>query len=684
MPDQPKTVPREPPDVPEERKALVTKLTKMVDEAKDYWKPVFARMKKDQQLAKGWQWKDEKTVEFKDSDRYKANLVHRHLRQRVAVLYAKNPRVVAKRRARLDFQVWDGDQQSIQAAQAAVAAAQAGQVQLDETTAQNIQTLMADYQQGMMLHKQMTKIGKTLEIMFGYFMQEGIPDFKQQLKQLIVRVLTCGVGYLKLNFQRVMERSPEMEGKLHDFTERLNHMERLAADVADGEIYEGQAEMEELRLAVAALQDKLDVVVREGLVFDFPKATQIIVDPCCTQLKGFLGADWVAQEYLFTPDKIQELYGVDIGKSYTKHDKFGGTDKRKKGDMAVVYQMWHMLSGLEYHICKGYPDFLKEPGAPDVELEQFHPLFTLTFNDLEDDDEIVPPSNVSLLRPMQIEYNRAREAVREHRIANRPALISTLGLLTEGDKGKLSSHAVNELLELEAVPPGTDVKTIIMAKPVMAIDPAVYEVEGIWQDIQRVVGDQEANLGGTSGSTATESSIAETSRVSSIQSNIDDLDDFLSAMARAGGQVLLAEMSEPQVKKIVGEGAVWPKLAAQEIAEEIFLEIKAGSSGRPNKAQEIANLERLAPFLLQLGGVNPKWLLEQFIERLDESIDLSEAYQTGAVSTVAANQAVQPSTGNAATDPNAQGPSGAANSPAPAASQPGPQPAFPAAGPPGT
>src|SRR3546814_8662225 len=51
------------------------------------------------------------------------------------------------------------------------------------------------------------------------------------------------------------------------------------------------------------------------------------------------------------------------------------------------------------------------------------------------------------------------------------------------------------------------------------IDPNVYETNGIFEDILRIAGSQEANLGGAAGATATESSIAEGSRISSLESN---------------------------------------------------------------------------------------------------------------------------------------------------------------------
>src|SRR5690606_34048623 len=123
-------------------------------------------------------------------------------------------------------------------------------------------------------------------------------------------------------------------------------------------------------------------------------------------------------------------------------------------------------------------------------------------------------------------------------------------------------------------------------------------------------GDQQANLGPTSGATATESAIAENSRSSGLSSETDELDDFLTMLARACGQLLLLEMSAETVKRIAGPGAVWPEFSRQEVADEIYLEILAGSSGRPNRQLRINAIERTGNILVQVPGIRPTKLAQ--------------------------------------------------------------------------
>src|SRR5262249_13833825 len=144
-------------------------------------------------------------------------------------------------------------------------------------------------------------------------------------------------------------------------------------------------------------------------------------------------------------------------------------------------------------------------------------------------EDIYPPSDVEIIRPMQLEWNRSREGVREHRIANKPGYVVAKGVLDDEGKTGLENHDPNEIIELNMTPEQIkDIKAVIAQRPTIPIDRSVYDTDFLMQDILMVSGSQEANFGPTSDSTATEASIAETSRVSSLQSNIDDLNDFLT------------------------------------------------------------------------------------------------------------------------------------------------------------
>jgi hypothetical protein len=661
------------PDTPQSRAALVKEIEKEILAAKQHWDNDFKRMRENERFARGYQWAGQ---DKPDCDRYIANITLRQIQQSVSAIYAKNPRFVAKRRPRLDFALWDGSARSLQRATMIMQAAAAGESVPPETLA-DAQALLADVEKGKNNRVMLDRVAKTLEMVMQYSVNEVKPSFKKQAKQLVRRVKTCGVGYVKLGYQRLLQDNPDVTAQIEDYTQQLRQIEVMAQDLEEGELQEHTAEMERLRIAIQNLNDRKKVVLREGLVFDFPKSTAIIVDPACVQLNGFIGANWIAQEFIFSKNRVKELYNVDLGTNFTAFSVDGSKDK-KNGKFCRVWEFYDIEHKQCFTVCEGYPDFLKA-GAPDITFEQFHPFFALTFNDVEDAKTIFPPSDVELMRSMQLEYNRAREGIREHRIANRPAWMAAKGMFSEADKDKMATHATFELIELDSMPPTSevDIESKLKAKPAMPVDPALYDTEFVFADMLRVSGSQEANLGSTSGASATEVAEAAQTRVSTIQSNIDDLDELLTDIAREASQVLLLNMGKDTVMRIVGDGAVWPEFNREIIAQEIYLEVKAGSSGRPNKALKLANMERMMPYIIQLPGIDPMWLAKRILEEMDDGIDIEDAIVEGMPSIISLNGQAKAFAGDPGDNPNNQGDHGRENAPAMTGTAPGSQPGYP-------
>lgn len=628
------------------RLELVKGMLKRIKDAEKFHEPAYKRMTRNMELAyRGF-------MEDWDEDKYYANVIQRHVQQRTAALYAKNPKCAAKRRDRLDYRVWDGDAAKLQMAMATVDEARANMMEPPMAS----MMLVQDYQEVQQRRQRLDRIAKTLEALFEYYMIEAEPSFKAQMKALVRRVITTGVGFVKLGFQRDMERMPEIAAKIADITARLDHLRRISEEMAEGEIAKDDPESEELMLSLKALSEEPMMIVREGLVFDFPECDAIIIDPLCRQLRGFVGARWIAHKLFLTPEEVKEIYGKDLKDiGFTTYDQKGRSSDTKSArnaarkaladpesqnnPLACVYELYDKPSGLKYVMVDGGKDFLEEPTSPPSRLQSFWPIYALVFNETEHKHQLYPKSDVELMEPMQAEYNRARQGLREHRRANRPKYAVPAGMLEEEDKAKLQSHPANAVLELQALATGQRVADVIQPVQMIGVDPNMYEVKTIFDDVQLVVGAQEANFGGLSNATATETSIAESARTSALGAQVDELDSFMSDVARAAGQILLQEMSLDQVKKIAGEGAVWPELTAQDIQEEIFLEIEAGSTGKPNKAAELRNLERILPYLIQLPGIKPEWLAKEVLKRMDDKLDINAALVEGMQSIVAMNAA---------------------------------------------
>lgn len=658
--------PKSRPPATEAEKELVKKIQRKIRSDKKHHRKAFERMERDMFIAMNGRTKDW------SEKNYAANITGRHINQAVGALYAKNPKVVARRQETIDFQIWDENDTSLMQAFGIMQQAQqmSQAVGTDEMgnpitppippeamqAFQQAQALLQDFQEGMQRREMLNKVGKTLEILYQRAMRDQQPvDFKTAMKQLVRRTKTTGVGYVELAFRREMGRDPIVAQQIQDAEARIEHLRKLLEDATDEDMDEDSAELAELEASMKALMVEPEIVIKEGLIFDFPASTRVIPDKLCRNLTGFIGSRHLTVEYLFSKEQIDEMFGVDLKGRYTAYktdgrpngeDEYGqreigfdddATEKQRQADdLVCVWKHYDKPSGNVYYIADGYDQMLRDPAPPDVYVDGFWPVYSLTFNEVESDKELFPPSDVTLMLNMQQEYNRSRQGLREHRQASRPRWVFPQGAFNEKDLDWLGSAEPHSATGLN-MDPGTDIGKVLQPVPTAGVDPNLYETGQLFQDIQLVVGTQEAMLGGLAKATATESSIAASSSAATINSSIDDLDGFLTRIARAGGQILMREMSEEQAIAIAGRGAVWPAQSLEEIANEVYLEIAAGSTGKPNQASEIDNWSKMLPFLIQMKGINPTWLAKEALRRLDDRLDLTDAIAQSVPSLVALN-----------------------------------------------
>lgn len=661
------------PEPNQARAALVAEWQEKIEAGRKHHRKVFEGMRKSMDFAMQGADKD-----WKADGKFTVPILPRYINQSVSTLYARNPKTTFSRRKRLQYKLWDGRSDSLQAA---MQTAQMG----DAQSMALLQEVLAVRQENAMLDK----MGETLRVLWDYYLNEQAANYKQQLKAAVRRVKSAKVAYIKLGYQRALKPRPEIVGQIADATNKIAEIEAQLKNMAEGNVDELSAEHEKLKLGLADLERDKMMVVREGPVLDFPRSDQIIIDPACIHLKSLAGAGWIVHEFEMEPCDIKKCWGVDVV-GFKAYDKDGKTYSEKKAGKkcARVWQVWDKDRLQTFVIVDGYKDFVTEPASPEIWTERFWPIFPIVFNEVEHYEEIYPLSDIEQAMDIQREYNRSREALRQHRIAATPWWIEGAGM-EEAEKAKISTRAPHEVVSLPSL--GTDQKAadLIQAGPVANIDMNLYETETHFNDLMRIVGYQEAQMGATSGSTATESSIAQQSQSVSQSDNVDDLDEVLTELARAAGQVMLLNVEKSVVMEIVGEGAVWPDTlqTREAAAKEIMLEAEAGSTGRPNKAAELANLERAVPLLQMIPEVNPKPIVKKYLALLD--IDPEEGITEGlpsitAINAIMAKQATNPGaapTGDPTTDPASQGAQGAMNAPSTTVNEPGAQPGYTAPAP---
>jgi len=622
-------------------KAAVKRWLGRVKQGKLRFDPDFRRMRQNMEFAAGLQWDGQKTMRDPDG-RYVCNVTLEGLTQLVSQLYARNPQVEVTRQQRRNFQLWDGKVESLM--EMFQRSQQGRMMGMPDMEAE---ATLTDFKQGRMMEQITDNIADTLQKTLAYQMKSHKPDFKEQMKQLVVRVLTCGVGYCIPSLVR--ENVDELGTTVLPNTaiDRMKLIHGIMEKMMGGDMQEDDPEVETLK----ALAMSLGVSVQTGeyelderIEYDFPPATSIIPDPNCRSLKEWVGARWVSQEFILPIEEINSWFGLD-GDQKMEADPGGMSqlDNEKpivenaEFDPIVdiankpkgrLYRIFDAMTKTHLFVAEGYDYYLQPPEPMEPGIKGFWPVFSLVFNAIEvetNDPEmtvsIFPPSVVDLLRDPQREWNRTRDALRGQRNANAPTYLVRKGVLTEQDISKIENREPNEVVELEGVPADKEPAQIIQVLQVAGIDPQVYDTRPLEQDMMLGAGLQQANIGPAQPDvTATVGTIAENSRLSVSSSKVDDLDGFLSRLMQGSGEMAMQGFSTQTVQRIVGVGAVWPTMDRADYLSMIDITIKAASSGRPNQAIKAQVAMQLTPLLMQLGSPPPA-ILEYLVPILDDQLD---------------------------------------------------------------
>ena len=653
------------------QKALRDKWLTRVEESKSAASRDMDRIRMDEEIERYGSLKGRT-----DENRYVVNVTSRHLQQISAFLYARNPTFVCRQRERMEYVLWDENQETLNNAYALVAQTQMmaqqvsqqvsfyggaqGQVQaqqmLSDPAFVRAQQLIQEVEAVAEKKKYLTKLCKTLEALIQYFIEEQSVSFKYNMESLVRRARVHGVSFLAFDYQRGVNPLPDQSARLADMRDKLGNIaQQIGAEIPQ----EDDAEAEQLRMAIEDLESTIQSTFREGPVFRFFRADEVIIDKNCTDIKTFEGADFVALQYEMTADEIQSVWSVDVAKgakakSSTKVEGsppivgsgnpvgsdpaviLGGGGTSRIGDSSSekykVYHVYDRTMRKEFVISDCYADFLVPPEDDFLQLERFFPILTLTFNP-SNSRELYPLSDVYRLRSMQFQINQNNQARSEQLAASVPAWVAMSSGVSQDQLAQIGDAPAHSVIAIQG-PDNSKISDLIQARPSPSYNPGLFETGPDMSNMYIVTGSQEANIGGISGGSATESAIANQSRSDNLRSQADLLDDFLTEFARCMAQIVLTHMDPVSVAEIVGPGAVWvdPVDDVIETYKELAITIKAGSSGQPNAAAESANLERLLPLMLQLENVSPSALVTRLADLMDiEAEDLLDPSQPSQV-----------------------------------------------------
>lgn len=658
------------------RGLLVEELTIWSRETRTFWRPIYDRIRQEQKFACGKQWPREYLCQTDFLEPYIGDVVQQMINRKTATLYAKNPTPEANRRETMQFTVWDGSQQSLDGARATVATAMALKQQAMQiaATGANVpppppeaeqqvasaQAIIKDYEDGMLRNSLYDKIAETATKLLKREWDLQTPDLIVSMKQMVTRVLTSRVGYIKVLYRREDESPNTVEATVNTLADDLQAMQRAIMRMQEPDFDPKSAEAEKFKLLAQSTQDASNPAVNlpqdEGVIYDFLGATSVLIDKNCKSLREFVGARRIAHEVLMTVDECERKYNINLnGSGCAYYTDNGESDPRAK-DVKVkqdgygpklrqkvcVWEIQDKDTGCVYTICDGVKDFIKEPEPNEPLLKRFWSIVPVVFNcqevevnEPELDATIYPRSDIRLAMPMQIDLNTAGEGLREHRTANRPWWIGVKAKFAsnagESDLMKLASpRPAHTVIMVDSLNPGEKISDSIMAGPTQEIDPKMYDPALSQQALLQATGLQASDIGQQRpNEKATGQEIAAQQKATTDSSNIDDLDFALSTVAQMTWEMMIQEMPKAVVQKLIGPGAVWPDIPQERVKtmNEIYLSIEAGSSGRPNQMAEVENFKIIAPQLgefMQANGYDMEPLIKEGVRRLGDKIDIDE------------------------------------------------------------
>jgi hypothetical protein len=466
--------------------------------------------------------------------------------------------------------------------------------------------------------KQYGDVTRTLEIVVSRLLRDA--RLKKKAKKWVRSAMTVGPGWLRATMQTRTEtiHDPVVQNEINDLKQQLDNIAALQQEAA-----EGCGNQDELRSRIeaqmTALQAKLERQVGTGLVLDVPAPEDVQVAPDCGELENYLDASFIRLRFYKSKAEVlaitgwseDDLKGANLyfQRPASEANGQGGQDNgnhrqewllmtdsaaQTTAGFYLVEEVQHKADGVVYTLVDGiHHKWARAPYAP-RQSSRFYDVFLLAFHYI--DGERHPQSDVQQLERLQDEYGRTRSNFAEHRKRAIPKIAFDQNQIDDTDAKKIADGQIGEMVGIKLR--GEDIGKAMKEISYPQFDPRLYDTQPITTDMEKVSGAQDAMQSGVAvEKTATEAEIQNNGFGARIGTRKDELEDVLSDLAMHVTQIALQTLTEDYVRKIAGPMAVWPKLSVDDILTAFDVEVKAGSTGKPNTAQQRNAWQAMLPIL---------------------------------------------------------------------------------------
>jgi hypothetical protein len=510
---------------------------------------------------------------------------------------------------------------------------------------------------------------KTLEVVIVKVWKRG--KIKRKARRWVRAALTVGIGWLRVTWQQRTMQDAMIRGQMMDIQDNLKKLASMKAEMDErGEAMEDyDSQKLEYDETLEALEAKVEKVISRGMAFDFYRSEDIVVSPEVETVMDYLDAPWIdirtfktvdhaCAEFPDIPRELMEsatIYGrrpmirdenaqlpgttlqtANDADMFAQAAADAVSNKGCGGGFVCIHEQQDRDTGMIYTMIEGVPRYARPPIARSPYATRFYDVFALSFT--ETDGLRYPQSLNTRSHTLQDEYTNLESRLATHRQRVIPKIIFNKKKVSKTAAKTIAASAIGEMVGIEVVG-NIDLSKLLFVPAYPNVDPGLYDTTGIQRNLEIVWGTQEAVMGSvTVAKTATEAKIQEAGTGARTTSKRDTLDDELSEIAQYSAELLVQVLDQADARSMAGSDAIWPTITKpEELDAFVSVEIRAGSSGKPDTAVKIEQWTQELPILStaikEIGALRRsdplqiadclEALVEETVDRFGDRIDLA-------------------------------------------------------------
>lgn len=523
------------------------------------------------------------------------------------------------------------------------------------------------------------RFAETMEILISK--SWALAELKEEARACVGGTLTTSIGVIKATWQEDKGLDPLSIKQLNSLQENMGRIDALKLKMADRPTESLDRLKQQLTEEIAAVNAATEVVTARGLIIDNIATEDMTYPIGVTRVVKTSSLPWQAHRVFMGLDaakaKFPEVAQWDVGVDGTpKTDPWaaalrysqrkpkarvmvpeeghpgiaiasesdasqfttGGDGKTTEmaagdgtGDFLCFHEIWDKSAGIIRYVCEGMPRYVRTPHAPEISTTRFYPFYAMAF--VEADGQRWPQSLVQRSYALQDEYNARRSSYKRQRARNKQGILANSAAIEKDEANKIKTSVEGEVTYVETVG-DTPIQNVFMAKPVVQMDPQLYEVDSIRRDFEEMWGIQQALQGGIKvEQTATESEIQQQGFSTKTAFMREPEEAAFNELAVATAEILLQRLNLADAQEYAGRHAVWPETTSvSDLSSLVSVSIKAGSTGKPNLTSERNAWTQVYPLVVEtikeIGGLReapPTETADKLQAALDVTLRLAGA-----------------------------------------------------------